>query len=100
MEINLNADTLNVKTNHMVSLSEYFTLINEKGTPIDLTVTITADFSGIPSEYHEVFLNILTAKYLNKVSFTHNPFSECHLERKKKWYEFWKKENFHKKPFK
>jgi hypothetical protein len=45
---------------------------------------------NIPEKYHEVALNILTAKYLNKVSFGDNPFSECKPIVKRKWWEFWK----------
>jgi hypothetical protein len=90
MEINLNADTVSVRTSKVVELSEYFSLITTTGT-IDLRVDIKADFEKIPEEYHEVLLNMLTSKYLNKVSFGHNPFSQCRPPQKKKWFQFWKK---------
>ena len=52
---------------------------------------IEADFDTIPEQYHEVFLNMVTAKYLNTTSFGDNPFSLCVPAIKKKWYQFWKK---------
>jgi hypothetical protein len=80
---------VNVKTSTVVKLNEYFTVYTEEGT-FDLTAEITADFANIPEQYHEVFLNILTSKYLNKVSFGDNPFSECKPVVKRKWWQFWK----------
>ena len=90
MEINLNADTVSVRASTVVELNEYFSLLTTTGT-IDLKVEIRADFENIPEEYHEVLLNMLTSKYLNKVSFGHNPFSKCNPPQKKRWYQFWKK---------
>jgi ABC-type transporter MlaC component len=90
MEYNINADTVSVKASKVVELSEYFSLITTTGS-IDLRVEIKADFEKIPEEYHEVLLNMLTSKYINKVSFGHNPFSQCRPPQKKKWFQFWKK---------
>jgi hypothetical protein len=90
MEININSDTLHVKASTIVKLSEHFTLMTTDGVH-DLVVDITADFAEIPEEYHEVFMNMLTSKYLNKVSFGHNPFSQCIIKEKKPWYKFWGK---------
>jgi hypothetical protein len=70
-------------------LHETFSLTTEDGV-INLDVKINADFQNIPKKYHEVFLNILTSKYLNKVSFSDNPFSECKKNESKKWWGFWK----------
>lgn len=92
MEININSDTLHVKASTIIKLSEHFTLMTSDGVH-DLVVDITADLAEIPEEYHEVFMNILTSKYLNKVSFGHNPFSQCRPPRKRKWWEIWKKKN-------
>ncbi len=89
MEYNLQSDVLNVKASTIVRMSEVLTVITQEG-PIDLTVDIISDFASIPPNYHEVFINVLTAKYYNKVSFGTNPFSECKLQAKRKWYEFWK----------
>lgn len=83
-------DFTSVKTSLTVKMDEHFTLITERG-PIDLKVELTADFATIPSEYHEVFMNVLTSKYLNKVTFTNNPFSQCQAPIKKRWWQIWKK---------
>lgn len=90
MDITLINDVLNVKTSTTVKLYEYFSVTSEDG-PIDLRVEVIADFEGIPEKYHEVLFNMLTAKYINKVSFGDNPFSECKPPKTKKWYQFWKK---------
>jgi hypothetical protein len=55
-----------------------------------LEVKIIADFSTIDEKYHEIFFNIISAKYLQSVSFGDNPFSQCQPPPKKRWWEFWK----------
>ncbi len=83
---------MNIKTSNNVTLYEAFT-IDDDGTPIRLNVQITADFAEIPEKYHEIFFNVLSSKYLNKVTFTDNPFSMCKTNEKRKWYQFWKPKN-------
>jgi hypothetical protein len=90
MEFNLNADVIQITSSTVVRMNEYFTVMTENG-PIDLRVDITADFKDIPEEYHEVMVNMLTSKYINKVSFGHNPFSKCNPPKKRKWYNFFKR---------
>lgn len=82
-----------IKTSTLVTLYEQLIVYSEDG-PQTLSVKIIADFDEIPKKYHEVFLNVLTAKYLNKVSFGANPFSECKPVKKKKWWQFWKSKYF------
>jgi hypothetical protein len=89
IEFNLGNDYVNVKASSIVTLQEHFTVYTQEG-PIDLKVDIKADFANIPQQYQEVFLNVLTAKYINKVSFGENPFSECKPMLKRKWYQFWR----------
>jgi hypothetical protein len=81
---------LNIQTSKNVELRETLILINGQKEPIELDVKIIADFDTIPETYHEVFLNIMTSKYYNKVSYGDNPFSQCLPPKKKKWYQFWK----------
>ena len=57
----------------------------------DKQLKIEADFDTVPEEYHEVFMNMMSVKYLNRVSFGDNPFSQCLPAPKHKWYQFWKK---------
>ncbi len=88
-EYNLGSKYINIKSSSIVKLNEEFTVYSEEG-PFTLDVEITADFNNIPERYHEVFLNVLTSKYMNKVSFGDNPFSECRPVVKRKWWQFWK----------
>ena len=81
---------LNVQTSQLVELRETLALMNGSKEPIELEVKILADFSTIPEQYHEVFLNIMTSKYYSKVSFGDNPFSQCVPVTKKRWWQFWK----------
>lgn len=82
-------DFVNIKTTDSVSIKESMSLTTEDGTYI-LDIRISADFENIPKQYHEVFLNMMTSKYLNKVSFSDNPFSECKKKEKKSWWKLWK----------
>ena len=84
---------LNVQTSQLVTLNETITVM-EGNNPIELNVKIEADFNTVPEKYHEIFLNVLTSKYLNKVSFGDNPFSECKPVVKRKWWQFWKSKYF------
>jgi hypothetical protein len=85
-------NNLTVQTSKNVELRETLVLLLNTGVkePIELDVKIIADFGDIPDEYHEVFLNMMTAKYYNRVSFGDNPFSKCLPVKKKRWYQFWK----------
>lgn len=73
-----------------VELSEILVVLDSNEKPIELEVKIVADFGTIPEKYHEVFLNVMTSKYYGRVSFGHNPFSQCVPPKKKRWWEFWK----------
>jgi len=90
-EINLGSGkNMEMKSSRLVTTYQTLYLITEdKGTP-SLSVEISADFDTIPEEYHEVFLNMMSAKYLGRVSFGDNPFSQCQPAPKRKWYQFWK----------
>lgn len=77
-----NIEFVSVKSNLIVRIEESFILIAPDGGH-ELKVKIMADLETVPEKYREVFLNMLTSKYLNKVNFTANPFSTC-LEKKKK----------------
>jgi hypothetical protein len=81
---------LTIQTSRNVELKETLYLMDDN-TSIDLEVTITVNFESIPEKYHEVFLNMMTTKYYGRVSFGHNPFSQCLPPKTKKWYQFWKR---------
>lgn len=88
-EFNLGNDYINVKASSIVKLQEHFTVFTQEG-PVELNVEIKADLADVPKKYHEIFLNVLTSKYINKVSYGNNPFSQCKPIIKRKWWEFWK----------
>jgi hypothetical protein len=81
---------INVKTASIVSVQNSLKLITPDDGAITLDIKIESDFDSIPVKYHEVFLNMVSAKYLDAVSFGDNPFSLCTPAPKRKWYQFWK----------
>ena len=84
-------NNLVISTSKLITCYETLTLIvNGKGG-ILLEIKIQADFDTIPEEYHEVFLNMISAKYLKTTSFGDNPFSQCLSAPKKRWFQFWKR---------
>jgi hypothetical protein len=93
MEIGFGGEWIDIKTSTIVKMQEMLVVQHNNG-PITLRVDITADFNTIPVEYHEIFLNVLSSKYLGKVNFGDNPFSLCKPVQKRKWYQFWKSKYF------
>ncbi|MEY4332625.1 MAG: hypothetical protein RLZZ196_1363 [Bacteroidota bacterium] len=81
---------INVKRASIVTVHNNLKLITVNDGGISLDIKIEADFDTIPEQYHEVFLNMISAKYLDSVSFGDNPFSQCVPAPKKKWWQFWK----------
>lgn len=81
---------LNIKTSETVEAKNLLRLKVGDDKYQLLEVKISADFGTIPEKYHEVFLNIFSAKYMDSVSFGDNPFSQCLPPPKKKWWQFWK----------
>lgn len=92
-EYNLGSRHLNIKSSSIVKLNEDLVVFSEDG-PITLDVEIVADLNTVPKKYQEIFLNVLTSKYMNKVSFGDNPFSECKPVIERKWWQFWKSRYF------
>jgi hypothetical protein len=93
MEINLKEDTITVSMSKIIRMNEYFEIATPNG-PIDVKAEIKVDLINVDEQYHEIVFNVLSSKYLNKVSFGHNPFSSCQPPKKKKWYQFWLKRKF------
>jgi len=84
-----NGSYINLQTSTLVKLQEQFIVYTEEG-PITLNVDVVADFATIDKKHHEIFFNVLSSKYLNKVAFGDNPFSECKPIVPRKWWQFWK----------
>jgi hypothetical protein len=90
-EINLGGGhNLVMSTSKLVTCHEILTLITPGDGALQLEVKIQADFDTIPEKYHEVFLNMLSTKYMKAVSFGDNPFSQCQPAPKRRWWQFWK----------
>ena len=65
-------------------------IVKDKGDYIDLNVKIQVDLNQVDDKYHEIFVNMLTSKYLDVASFGDNPFSQCEPVVKKHWWQIWK----------
>lgn len=89
-EVYLGGGYMNVQTAQIVETKNILKLKTADEKYQTLEVKISADFSTIPEKYHEVFMNMLSAKYLDSVSFGDNPFSQCVPPPKKRWWQFWK----------
>jgi hypothetical protein len=83
-------NNINVRKASIVSVYNSLKLITPNDNAITLDIKIEADFDTIPEKYHEVFLNMISAKYIDSVSFGDNPFSQCVPAPKKKWWQIWK----------
>jgi|LauGreDrversion4_2_1035121.scaffolds.fasta_scaffold08795_12 hypothetical protein len=92
-DLGFGSQYVNIKASTIITLYEQFVVHTDDGPQV-LNTKITADFDEIPQKYHEIFLNVMTAKYLNKVSFGNNPFSECKPIVRRKWWQFWKSKYF------
>jgi hypothetical protein len=93
-EINLGSgNNLEIKSSRLVKTHQTMYLTTENVGTISLSVDIIADFDTIPEEYQEVFLNMMAARYLGRVSFGDNPFSQCVPIPKRRWWQFWKSKN-------
>jgi hypothetical protein len=92
-EIELGGSFIDIKTSTIVKIYERLVVQHENG-PVELIIDISADFNTIPKKYHEIFLNVMSSKYLGRVNFGNNPFSDCRPIQKRKWYQFWKSRYF------
>ena len=79
-----NGDFINIKASQIVKLKDTLSYTTQEGPVVHLTFEITADFADINEEHHEVFFNMLSSKFMNKVSFGDNPFSRCQPKVKRK----------------
>lgn len=87
-----NGSHLMVKSSTIVEMHDYLKLMTSEGTSITLDVEIKADFDKIPSEYHQLFCQMMMVRYGGIVNIWDNtqPFAKPEIS-KKKWYQFWKK---------
>lgn len=80
-----------VKSSTIVEMHDSLRLMIDDAKAISLDIEIKTDFSKIPSEYHEVFLQMMSVRYGGIVNLwdNTNPFSKP-VVSKKKWYQIWK----------
>lgn len=85
-----NGNNVSVNTSTIVTAYNTLKVHTIDGKIIPLDIKIQADFDTIPKEYHEIFLNVFTSKYLETASFADNSFSQAKPLPKKRWWNFWK----------
>ena len=86
-------NNISMKSSRVVSTYQTLYLTTPEEGTISMNVKIEADFDTVPEQYQEVFMNMISVKYLNRVSFGDNPFSQCLPAPKKRWWQFWKYKN-------
>ena len=86
-------NNMEMKSSQLVKTHQTLYLMTEDKGTLSLSVEISADFDSIPEDYQEVFLNMMAARYLGRVSFGENPFSQCVPTPKRRWWQFWKPKN-------
>ena len=82
---------LTVKSSTVVEMHDYLKLMIGENKNIMLDVVIKADFEKIPSEYHQLFCQMMQVRYGGIVNIWDNtqPFAKPEV-KKKKWYQIWK----------
>ena len=83
---------LTMKTSTIVEMHDHLKLMIADGKSVSLDVKILADFEKIPSEYHQLFCQMMMVRYGGIVNIWDNtqPFAKPE-PKKKKWYQFWKR---------
>ena len=82
---------LTIKSSTIVEMHDYLKLMTGEGKSVTLDVEIKADFDKIPTEYHQLFCQMMMVRYGGIVNIWDNtqPFAKPDV-KKKKWYQFWK----------
>ena len=86
-----NGNHLTVKSSYLVEMRDELKLLKTDDSSVNLTVKITANFENIPDEYHQVFLQMMSARYGGSINCYVNitPF-EIPKPKEKKWYQIFK----------
>jgi len=84
-------NTLVVKSSYVVELNDELKLLTSDHSSVNLNVKISANFEKVPDEYHQVFLQMMSARYGGSINCYDNitPF-EIPKPKKKKWYQIFK----------
>jgi hypothetical protein len=86
-----NGQHLLVKSSTIVEMHDHLKLMAGDSNQITLDIEIKADFGTIPSEYHQLFMQMMSVRYGGIVNIWDNtqPFAKPDI-KKKRWYQFWK----------
>jgi hypothetical protein len=81
-------NTLVVKSSYVVEMKDELKLLKSDHSSVNLTVKIMANFENVPDEYHQVFVQIMSARYGGSINCYNNirPF-EIPKPKNKKWYQ-------------
>jgi hypothetical protein len=84
-------NTLVVKSSYVVEMKDELKLLTSDHSSVNLVVKLTANFENVPDEYHQVFVQIMSARYGGSINCYNNitPF-EVPKPKKKKWYQIFK----------
>jgi hypothetical protein len=84
---------LTIKSSYNVVMKDHLSLFNGGEESIDLVVEIKADFESIPPEWHQTFIQMMSARYGGVIKCYDNPqikpFEKL-PKTKRRWYQFWK----------
>jgi hypothetical protein len=85
-----NGQHLTVKSSYLVEMRDQLKLLRNDDS-ITLNVKITANFENLPDEYHQIFLQMMSARYGGTINCYSNitPF-QIPKPNEKKWFQFWK----------
>jgi hypothetical protein len=85
-----NGQHLTVKSSYLVEMRDQLKLLRNDDS-ITLNVKITANFENLPDEYHQIFLQMMSARYGGTINCYSNitPF-QIPKPYDKKWFQFWK----------
>jgi hypothetical protein len=83
---------LTVKATYTVEMHDRLSLRQtDNRKPIEIDVKIVADFEKIPVEYHNTFIQMMSARYGGTVNCYSNTEPFAIIEKKKrKWYQLFK----------
>lgn len=88
-----NGQVLSIRTSYIVEMHETLSVTIEGGDTINLDMRVSADFKGIPEEYHEMFIHMMSARYGGRVNLSADKKSPFDVEMPppSKWWEIWKR---------
>lgn len=85
---------LKVKASYTVEMYDKLHVTRPGKPPVSLDITIVADFESVPKEYHNTFIQMLSARYGGTINCYENvePFAII-TNKKRKWWQIWKQNN-------